>query len=85
MAELNVSEASPSEYYWHKDWKVGSPAWLVRPSFSDKNNIITRYWDAEWKKIISRHFKDIIKEGFDGVFFTGIENHKYFEQQTPLE
>ena len=34
---------------------------------------------------MSRHFKDILEEGFDGIFFTGIENYQYFEQQTPLE
>ena len=70
---------------WHKDWKVGYPSWLIRPSFDNKNNIITKYWHNEWKQIISRHFKDVINEGFDGIFFTGIENYKYFEQQTPLE
>ena len=26
-----------------------------------------------------------LNEGFDGVFFTGIENYRYFEQQNPLE
>ncbi len=85
IAEFNVSEASPVEYYWHKDWKLGSPNWLIRPSFDNKDGIITKYWHPEWKKIISRYFKDIINEGFDGVFFTGIENYKYFEDQTPLE
>ena len=85
IAEFNVSEASPDEYYWNKDWKVGYPSWLIRPSFDNKNNIITKYWHNEWKQIISRHFKDVINEGFDGIFFTGIENYKYFEQQTPLE
>ena len=72
IAEFNVSEASPDEYYWHKDWKVGYPSWLIRPSFDNKNNIITKYWHNEWKQIISRHFKDVINEGFDGIFFTGI-------------
>lgn len=85
LAEFNVSEASPSDYYWQRDWRIGKPSWLVRESFSDKDSIITRYWDADWKKIMSRHFKDVLGEGFDGVFFTGIENYKYFEQQTPLE
>ena len=85
LAELNISEASPSEYYWQKDWKIGFPKWLVRKSFDNKDNIITEYWNAKWKKILSRYFKDIINEGFDGVFLTGIENYKYFEQQTPLE
>lgn len=85
LAEFNVSEASPDEYYWHRDWKIGEPSWLIRKSFDNENSIITLYWHNQWKNIISRHFKDIIKEGFDGVFFTGVENYKYFEHQTPLE
>ena len=85
IAEMNVSEASPDDYFWLKDWQIGMPQWLVRKSFSTPNAIIIKYWDLEWKRIISRFFKDIINEGFDGIFFTGIENYKYFEQQTPLE
>lgn len=85
LAEFNVSEASPSEYYWHKDWKLGKPSWLIRQSFDNKDSFITQYWHPQWKQIISRHFKDVMGEGFDGVFFTGVENYKYFERQTPLE
>lgn len=85
LAEFNVSEANVNEYYWDIKWRLGSPAWLARPSFSNADGIITQYWDSEWKKIISRYFKDLLNEGFDGVFFTGIENHQYFEQQNPLE
>lgn len=85
LAEFNVSEANPQEYYWNIKWKPGAPDWLVRQSFSNSDSIITRYWELEWRKIISRYFKDILNEGFDGVFFTGLENHQYFEQQNPLE
>ncbi len=85
IAEMNVSEASPQDYFWHERWKVGSPSWLVRKSFVEPNAVITQYWHEEWRRIISKHFKDIIATGFDGVFFTGIQNHFYFEQQTPLE
>ena len=85
IAEFNVSEASPKDYYWNRDWKIGNPEWLARLSFSSKDTIITRFWYPEWKQIMSRHFKDILEEGFDGIFFTGIENYQYFEQQTPLE
>lgn len=85
LAQLNVSEADPKDYYWKKSWQLGEPSWLKRPSFSDKTSIITNYWQADWQKIISRHIKDIVRSDFDGVFFTGIENHKYFEKQNPLE
>lgn len=85
IAELNISEASPYDYYWYKDWKIGNPEWIVRKSFSTEDNFITKFWYPEWKKIISRHFKDILNEKFDGIFFTGVENYHYFEQQNPLE
>jgi len=85
IAELNISEANPAEYYWLNWWKIGNPAWLKRKSFSSPDSIIVKYWQVEWRKIISRYFKDLLNEGFDGVFFTGIENYHYFEQLNPLE
>ena len=85
IAELNISEASPQDYFWQKDWHLGSPSWLARPSFSSLDGFITKYWDPAWQKIISRYFKDIVGEGFDGIFFTGVENYHYFENQNPLE
>lgn len=85
IAELNVSETSPKDYFWSRDWTIGAPDWLVRKSFVSPDGVIVRYWDTEWKQIVSRYFKDIVNEGFDGIFFTGIENYQYFEKQNPLE
>lgn len=85
IAEMNVSEASPQDYFWRDRWKIGAPSWLVRKSFVEPNAVIAQYWNEEWRRIIARHFKDIVATGFDGVFFTGLQNHFYFEQQTPLE
>lgn len=85
LAVINVSEADPQEYYWQQGWKIGRPEWLKRASFANKNNIITQYWHQEWKKIISKYFKGIVDLEFDGAFLTGLENYRYFEQQTPLD
>ena len=85
LAKLNVSEASPQDYFWKEDWTIGNPSWIVRKSFVNKDGFITRYWSEDWKKVLSRHFRDIVASGYDGVFFTGIENHLYFEHLTPLE
>lgn len=85
IAAMNVSEATPEDYFWDRRWKVGSPSWLVRRSFVDANGVIAEYWNENWRRIISKHFKDILLTGFDGVFFTGLQNHFYFEKQTPLE
>lgn len=85
IAKMNVSEARDDDYYWKDNWKLDNPSWLVRPSFVDKNAIITEYWNNDWKKIIGKYFKGIVDSGFDGAFLTGIQNHRYFEKQTPLE
>lgn len=85
LAEMNVSEANPYDYYWNKNWEIGKPAWLARPSFVDKNSVIVRYWAPEWQQILSQHFKGIVDSHFDGVLFTGLNNNQYFEKQTPLE
>ncbi len=85
IAELNVAETSPRDYFWNIDWKINSPQWIARKSFVSEDAFITRFWHLAWQKIISNYFKDILNEGFDGIFFTGVENYRYFEQQSPLE
>ena len=85
FAEMNLTEASPDKYYWKKEWEIGKPSWLRRLSFTNPDSIITEYWNDEWREILSRHFKSIVDVGYDGAFFTGLENHKYFEYQLPLE
>ncbi len=85
IAVQNVSEASAGAYYWQDEWEIDNPAWLKRLSFSSQEGIITEYWNENWQKIMSEYFKSIILSSYDGVFFTGAENHRYFEIQTPLE
>ncbi len=85
IAMQNVAEAFQSHYYWHPEWTKQRPDWMVRFSFNSENAYITRYWTSEWQKIISDYTKSILNSHYDGIFFTGIENHRYFETQTPLE
>ena len=85
IAAINISETDPYKYYWRKEWKIGSPQWLKRRSFVDKEGIIVEYWSEEWQKILSNYFKGIVDLEFDGAFITGLDNYQYFEQQTPLE
>lgn len=85
MAEMNLSEADPRSYYWRRDWKTGSPDWLVRPSFVTEQSVITRYWEDSWRRIIAAYLQSIVNSGFSGVFMTGLQNHLYFEKLLPLE
>ena len=85
LARFSVTEAKDTDYYWNNSWKIGSPDWLVRASFVEPRGVITRYWNNEWKNYMSRYFQGVIKSGYDGAFLTGLENHRYFENLTPLE
>lgn len=85
IAAMNISETDSDKYYWQPEWKIGSPSWLKRPSFVDKKGIIVEYWSEDWQKIISKYFKGIVMQGFDGAFLTGLENYQYFEDLTPLD
>ena len=85
LAKMNVSEANRNDYYWQKNWQIDKTPWLVRVSFVDSNSVIAEYWNENWKKINGLYFKGIVDSGYDGAFLTGIENHIYFEKQTPLE
>lgn len=85
IAKFNISETKDGDYYWNNEWKIGNPTWLKRLSFVDKNGVITEYWQDEWKKIMGKHFRSIVDSDYDGALLTGIENHHYFEKQTPLE
>lgn len=85
VAEQNISEATSDAYYWHQDWEIDNPSWLRRLSFANKNGIITEYWNINWQRIMSEYFKSIVMINYDGVFFTGVNNFRYFEKLTPLE
>jgi len=85
IALINVSEISTSDYFWKPHWQKNNPSWFAHQSFVNPKGFITRYWHKEWQQLLSKHFKDIVRSGYNGAFFTGIENHQYFEQLTPLE
>lgn len=85
IAEHNISEAVSGAYYWHTGWEIDNPSWLRRLSFANPNGIITEYWNINWQRIMSEYFKSIVMINYDGAFFTGVNNFRYFEKLTPLE
>ncbi len=85
IAKMNVSEARSDDYFWRDSWRLENPSWLRRASFVDANGVIVEYWNDEWKNVMGKYFKGIVDTGFDGAFLTGLENHRFFEKQTPLE
>jgi len=85
IALINISEISSNSYLWKKQWEKERPDWILSHSQIDNSGYIVKYWSPEWKKLISHYFKSIVDSNYDGVFITGLENHRYFENELPLE
>ncbi len=78
---LNVGSAENWRYYWHKNWKLNSPAWLMKKYAGYDNEIYVQFWNPEWQKIIygneNSYLKKIINAGFDGAYLDNVEAY-YF-------
>ena len=85
LAELNISEISPEQIFWNKEWNINQPTWIKRPSIATKNAYITEYWHPKWQKMLSFYMKGIVDSGFSGVLYTGLNNYEYFDKLTPLD
>ena len=84
FSRISITEAKDTRYYWNDSWQIGNPSFLRTESFSNKNSLITDYWDFNWKEIIGKYLKSIVDLGFDGVVIEDVDNHKYFEKLTPI-
>ena len=82
---FNISEISEYSYLWQKRWNKKLPEWIADISPVNPNSYIVKYWFPEWRTLASKYLRSIIDTQYDGIFLTGIENHAYFEQNTPLE
>ncbi|MCP4393844.1 MAG: hypothetical protein GY804_06205 [Alphaproteobacteria bacterium] len=85
VAYLNISVAKDTLPYWKDNWYLGNPSWLRSIVPNDLGEMIVDYWHPEWRSIIGRYFNNFITLGFDGVVIDGLDNHKFFEDLTPIE
>jgi cysteinyl-tRNA synthetase len=85
IAYMSIGEAEDYRFYWQDGWKRGSPEWLEAENASWGGNYVVRYWDPDWKSIISgtadSYLDRIIAAGFDGVYLDIIDAYEYFEDR----
>lgn len=88
---MSIGEAESYRYYWNHVWDAdgdghpdgGSPEWLADENPNWPGNYKVRYWYSEWQAIIygndSSYLKNILDNGFDGVYLDIIDAFEYFE------
>ncbi len=92
IAYMSIGVAETYRYYWHESWdknKDGradpaAPDWLTEENPDWEGNYKVRYWDPGWQSIIygndNSYLKNIIDNGFDGVYLDIIDAFYYFEK-----
>ncbi len=83
FAIIDIGSAASYHYYWKPSWQEGSPSWIGAPFGDDPDKYHIKYWNPEWKKIISGDNKSYIygaiDQGFDGVILKGLDAYRFFE------
>ena len=83
IAYMSIGEAEEYRYYWQSSWSHQRPDWLESENPKWKGNYKVRYWDSDWKRILtgndSSYVKKILDAGCDGVYLDIIDAFEYFE------
>ena len=62
IAYLSIGEAENYRFYWKKKWNKKKPNWIVKENENWEGNCIVKYWSPEWKSIIKKYQKKILKQ-----------------------
>ncbi|MTI88188.1 MAG: hypothetical protein FH748_09490 [Balneolaceae bacterium] len=83
VSYLSIGEAEDYRPYWHQEWTENPPEWLVAENPDWEGNYKVKYWQPQWKQIITGNVESynqkILDAGFDGVYLDIIDAFNYFE------
>jgi cysteinyl-tRNA synthetase len=86
ISYLSIGEAENYRYYWKESWNTTKPNWMDAENPEWEGNFKVKYWDPEWKLIISgnddSYVKKILDAGFDGAYLDVIDAFEYYENKT---
>ena len=81
FAYMDLTRAHDDRYYWNREWRVGSPGWILEAESGQPGMYRVAFWHPRWKAIIGSYLAGIMDLGFDGVVFGGADAHYWFEER----
>ena len=81
IAHMDLTRAHDDRFYWDREWRVGSPGWILEADSERPGMYRVAYWHPRWKAIIGRYLAGIMDLGFDGVVLDGADAHYWFEER----
>jgi cysteinyl-tRNA synthetase, unknown class len=73
IAYLSVGAAAEYRPYWQPEWTPGAPQWLGPENPEWPLSHTVRFWDPQWREIVTGELKAIVAAGFDGVFLDRVD------------
>lgn len=74
LSYLSIGEAETSRPYWQRCCARATPAWLSTTTQGWAGNYLVRYWEPAWQEIIRAGLKQIIADGYDGVYLDRVDS-----------
>jgi hypothetical protein len=81
---VNLSVTDDNRSYWDPSWTTGghdtdpltanAPDWLAGEP-NDGFGYVTKYWMADWQKIVIQQAVWLVKHGYDGVFLDNMDGY----------
>lgn len=72
VAQLPLTKAYDTAWYWKESWKVGDPA-FIKGRGSEPGSYIVDFSDPDWRAIIGETFAGLMDLGFDGIMLDGLQ------------
>jgi cysteinyl-tRNA synthetase len=83
LAQMDISTAGRSSYFWKPGWGEGNPPFLYKPVRETPDRMHAIYWNGGWQALFTGDFNSyvygLIDLGFDGVVLKGVDAWRYFE------
>ena len=83
LAHMEIAEAKPDMFYWHPDWKPGTPEFIDVQNPKKQGRYYVKFWQPEWQEIFfgtnSSFIAGLVQLGFDGVVIHGLDGWKHYE------
>ena len=84
LCYVSIGEAEDYRFYWKKDWKPGSPAFLGKENPQWKHNFAVKYWEPAWQTIFlggkESYLSKVQAAGFDGIYLDKVDEFEWFEE-----
>ncbi len=81
LAYLSIGEAEDYRAYWQDGWGPGDPDFIAEENPEWPGNYKVKFWDPRWREIVFERLRQILRNGYDGVYLDIVDAYEYWEKR----